>query len=255
MPSFDPDSFRQFLGQPTHVTHHAWGSEKRYVVSTGSLAKNRELLRDTLYCHHSSFDLTKELVDLGYPCTANALRQRSSGNPADAETTQMAHLGEVLGAEYVQAFLGYTARFFPKRFNPNPEQSMKGPDIIGLRDDPHSPHLLIGEAKTYQYFDGRAIAEAYDYLIRVHHMKTDCLLHPLREMARAEEDRAWSDIIARHLAFQVPRQYLILSITESSPKQPFGCLDQPSDGSLPGLMAVHVQIADLKQHLRVLFQP
>lgn len=247
MQVFDCQTFHQFIGQPTCSKNHNWGLEERYVVTETSLSEHEDLLKSTLYYHHTSFGIFDEVSAMGYPLTADAIRQRNSGNPKD-EKIQMAHLGEVIGAEFARTFLDFkTTQVFPKRFNPNVDQSMKGADIIGLRDNEQPARLLIGEAKSYKDLDKRAIDEAYNHLIALHVKEASRMLRFMKEVLRLKGDKPSLANVDRHMADSVPRSSIIISITQSAPRNPFAILTEKFKCSqLPDLMAVHIQIQNLR---------
>lgn len=244
---FDPQSFREFLSQPTYLEHHNWGLEERYVISETSLRKFEKLLADTLYYHHSSFDVTDDIAALGFPLTAQAMRQRNSGVPAN-ERTQMGHLGEVMGTEFARAFLGFeTTRTFPKQLNPNLDQAMKGVDILGLRGATRRAELLIGEAKTGKQLHKLAVKEGYDHLIDLQRKEATRMLHSMKEALGLKGDKEGVANVDRHTADGVPRHYLLLVVTQSAPREPFDVVAERFKlAQLPRLLAVHIQIYNLK---------
>jgi hypothetical protein len=244
---FDPQTFRRFLGQPIHYEDHEWGSEQRYLVSETSLTKFKKLLIDTLYYHHSSFDLADEITDIGYPLAAQAMRQRNSGNPTDPKT-QMCNLGEVIGAEFAKTFLGFkTTQTFLKRLNPNVDQSMKGVDILGLRDSSCPAELLIGEAKSSEQFNKDSIEQAYDHLVDLHTKEAARMLRSMKESLLLKEDRGGIANVDRHMADGVPRYSFLLSITQSTPEAPFKIITERfKQVQVPKLVAVHIQIQNIK---------
>ncbi|MBK8433766.1 MAG: hypothetical protein IPL28_21880 [Chloroflexi bacterium] len=225
MQIFDTQNFRQFLGS-AECNQHRWGLEKRYVVTENTLAEYEHILRDTLYHHHSSFNAFEAITELGFPLVANAMRQRNSSNPID-ENTQMGNLGEVIGREYSTAFLGFATTWaYPNRFNPNIEQSMKGVDIIGLRDVNQPAEILVGEAKAWRAFDKRPIKDAYNHLIRLRNQgNTSQMLRFVKESASTKGDRQILENIDRHMANDVIRHYLILSITEKNHENLFEIIE------------------------------
>jgi len=246
MPIFDPGTFRQFLGEAVCCSSDVWGTEQHYVVSGTSLEQYEQLLKDTIYHHHSSFDFANEIADVGYPLTAQAMRQRDSGNPAD-HNTQMGNLGEVLGAEFARAFLGMqTTLVLPKRLNPNVDQSMKGADIIGLRDSHQPPELLFGESKCDTHFSKRSIDEGYDHLVDLHAQDASRMLRFVKEVLRLKGDKEQLANVDRHMAHGVPRLSLILAVTQSAPQAPFDVVaERFKQEPLPQLVAVHIRICDL----------
>jgi hypothetical protein len=246
MQVFNQDTFRLFLGNPV-PQRHEWGHEYRYIVSEKILAQYAPLLRDTLYSHHSSFDMCLEIAELGFPHLAQTLRQRNSGNPENP-ITRMGNLGEVLGIEYAQWILGFgTAHVFPKRFNPNPDQSMKGSDILALAEPSRAAHLLIGESKAAKNFDARSIRDAYDHLLSLRGTAAARMLRLIKEILRLSNRTTDVANVDRHMADAIPRQYMIVSITQSKPQSPFEVIPALyRQNPLPRLVGVHIQIQELR---------
>ena len=246
MTVFDPQAFRQFVGLPVLSKNHHWGVEERYVIPETALLENEALLKETLYHHHSSFDFFNEIAEMGFPLAAKAIRHRNSGNPTDKKT-QMAHLGEVFAAEFARAFLGFETTIFPKRMNPNIDQSMKGADLIGLRNHKKPPELLIGEAKSSRVFDRGSIDEAYAHLCALHKREASRMLRFAKEVLSLQGDGRGVANVERHMADDVPRQYIVISLTQSEPQDPFSKLGERAGYiQLPHLLAVHIQIQNLR---------
>jgi hypothetical protein len=160
----------------------------------------------------------------------------------------MGNLGEVFGTEFSRAFLRFeTTLAFPKRLNPNVDQSMKGVDIIGLRDVSQRAELLIGEAKSSRRYDKQSIEEAYEHLINLHVEEASRILRFMKEVLSLRGERQLVENVDHHMARRVPRRYLILSITQSAPEDPFDVITaQFKKARIPQLLAVHIQISNLK---------
>jgi len=147
MPIFTDETFRFFLGSP-QIYEHDWGIEWRFAVSKEILKDYSNILCETLYYHHSFFDLHDEIAELGFPLSAQSLRNRYSGNPFDHKT-QMGNLGEVIAAHLSRTYLRFQGTpIYPKRYNTNVDQSMKGIDVLNFRDINSPEEILIGEVKT-----------------------------------------------------------------------------------------------------------
>jgi len=247
---FDDKSFRDFLGLPVYEENHAWGTENRFRVTKDKIADFVPILRGTLYRHHSSFNLADEINDLGFPLSAEAMRKRNSGLPTDLKT-RMANLGEVIGAEFAKVYLGYeTTITFPKRLNTNPEQSMKGVDVLGLREETAPAQILLGEVKSYTALDKRAISEAYLNLKRLSKStRLPIIFHFTKEYFSLQGDSNQIKNIDRHTAEDMQKDCLLLSITQSKSKAPFSAI--PNDDVR--LMAVHIQLEDIRSFLHSLF--
>lgn len=252
MQVFDEHSIKDFLGKPTYEANHTWGIEKRFSVTKENIENFESVIKDTLYYHHSSFDVADEIIELGFPLSAEALRTRNSGLPNDLKT-RMGHLGEVIGAEFTRTYLNYqTTMIFPKRLNPNPNQSMKGVDILGFREENLSAEILLGEVKSYTSLDKRAISEAYLNLKSLsENKKLPVFFHFAKEYSALQKDKNQKNNIDRHMVDNTPRNCLLLSVTQTNPRNPFSVLSQSSNIKL---LAVHIQLENIRDFLAVLFE-
>jgi hypothetical protein len=263
MKQFDTPTFQSCLGNPTLESTWSWGVERRYCLTPDRLHACREQLVDTLYAHHSSFDYADEIVRLGFAQTASALRQYRSGLP-DSHTTRMAHLAEVMGVEYGRLICDFrTTPVYPKRFNPNPDQAMKGADVIGISCTASSVALLLGEAKCYRKFDRSSVEESYRHLASMYEQDIRKLLAFWKEALRfqrqgscgtADETVACLDRLYFSQS-KVNHSFLALIINEDSPRDPFRAFDQLATANpLPDLLAVHIQIPNLADILSTVFE-
>ena len=251
MQFFDDESFKDFLGLPMYEENHAWGIEKRFRVTKDKIGDFAPIVRDTLYRHHSSFNVVDEINALGFPLSAEAMRIRNSGLPNDLRT-RMGNIGEVIGAEFARTYLNYqTTVIFPKRLNPNPEQSMKGVDILGLREQNLSAEILLGEVKSYTTLDKRAIIEAYSNLKKLsENKKLSIFFHFAKEYSSLQKNTDQIKNVDRHMGEDTPRNCFLLSITQAKSKNPFSDIPQESDFQL---LAVYVQLEDVRSFLNQLF--
>ena len=262
MKQFDTPAFQSCLGNPTLESTRSWGVERRYCLTPDRLHACREQLTDTLYAHHSSFDYADEIAQLGFAQTASALRQYRSGLP-DSHTTRMAHLAEVMGVEYGRLICGFkTTPVYPKRFNPNPDQAMKGADVIGISCTASNVALLLGEAKCYREFRRSSIEESYKHLVDMSKQEARKLLAFWREVLSLQKHDPLSTaeaIVACLDRLYNPRSkvnhsFLALIINEDSPRDPFQVVDQLATANpLPNFLAVHVQIPNLADSLSSIF--
>lgn len=263
MKHFDRAAFQFCLGNPTFESARPWGVERRHCVTPDRLSACREQLADMLYFHHSSFDYADEVAKLGFPQTASALRQYRSGLP-HSDITQKAHFAEVIGVEYGRLMCGFnTTPVYPKRFNPNPDQAMKGADIIGIACETSNMTLLLGEAKCYRKFDRSSVEESYRHLASMYEQDIRKLLAFWKEALRFQRQGSYGTADATvacldRLYFsqsKVNHSFLALIINEDSPRDPFRAFDQlASANPLPCLLAVHIQIPNLADILPTVFE-
>lgn len=246
MEIFSSETFKNFLGQP-HQIVHAWGNEQRYFVSEASLIRHQQLLKNTTYHHHSSFDFADEVSEVGFPLVAQAMRNRNSGNPENP-TTQVGNLGEVLGKEFAKAFLGFDENiFFPKRFNPNTDQSMKGIDVFGMKAATKPAAILLGEVKSARKVNVTKLADDYTKLLNFSIADLPKATHFLIELFRLQGDQNGIANVQRHMNLTVGRSHLLLSVSQENHNNPFGFIDADyKSAPLINLLAVHIQIENLK---------
>lgn len=254
----DAESFKEFLGDPILEIDSNWGLVKHYRINGSRLEAYQDRLTATLYHHHSSFDYAEELKALGYSQTADALRKYRSGLPSVPET-QMGNFAEVMGTEYGKWILGYdTTIVIGKRFNPNVDQSMKGVDILGIGNLEKEAGLLLGEAKCYRVFKKESVEASYKHLVSLWEQESSRLLVFYKEILRLEgntEDEAKLDRIFYSSLEKVRQVTLMLVINQNKPRAPFGFMGSSSSKSLlPNLIAVHIQVEDLKEWVARFFQ-
>lgn len=254
MPIFSDDDFLSFLGKPLD-DQRDWGREWRFSISQATLEQYRNTLRDTIYHHHTFFDLHKEIEELGFALSAQVMKDHYSGNPVKNDDTQKGNLGEVLGALLTRTYLNFCGQtVYPKRYNTNTEQSQKGIDILGFKDKSSPAELLFGEVKVRTSFDQNAIRKDYESLWE--HQRSGDLPKKLH-FARAyfHNDKENWENVDRHGMAGTPVHYMLLSITEASRSQPFNKLSEYKDevGVISNLLAVHIEITGLNKLLPSLF--
>ncbi len=190
---------------------------------------------------------TFELNEIGFLLAAQALRNRNSGNPENP-ITQIGNLGEVLGREFIKTFLGFDENtFFPKRFNTNTDQSMKGIDVIGIRGNAQPAEFLLGEVKSNKEVNVTKLGEDYRKLVNFSTADLPKVTHFLIETYRLQGNRQGIANVQRHMNRNVPRFHLLLAVSQASHRDPFGFIDE-CYGSAPlsNLLTVHIQIEKLK---------
>ena len=254
MQIFDNNTFHDFVGDAWLVESREWGDEWRFSVSKQTVEKFGKIIRDTIYHHHSSFVLYDDIAELGFTLSAQSLRNRHSGNPKH-RNTRMGNLGEVFGAHFATSYLDYQSTVvFPKRLNTNVEQSMKGVDILGFKDKNTPAEILIGEVKTGARFSKDATEDAYHELTKRQKSELSKMLFFAKEYFTSQNDKDKTANIERHMKMDLPRNYLLLSITESKPQHPFDSIPEYRNkyGELQ-VLTVHIEIEGLVDLLPEVF--
>jgi hypothetical protein len=169
------------------------------------------------------------------------------GQRPTSAKTRRGHLAEILACEFTRERLGYEIPVHRLRYNPNPDQSMKGDDILGFRfaTVQHQSHnVLVGEAKYRSRYSSEAVVEAYEALGRgfrpypasVEFVVT--LLHMRGNRDKANQVRQVKNLLAS-MSHRVARHHLLFLATKGTPQDPFGCIEE-MDEVLENLIVINV---------------
>lgn len=235
-------------------------------------------LRSVIESHHlHSPNWTRLLSCIGFPSLAETLKHKSTGLPSrmtrsnddntDEEqelTTQRGNFCEVLAAEYAITQMGFDVPIRRLRYNPNPDQSMKGDDVLGFRFPPThgSTAVLVGESKyrgrSYPSVVRAAVEEAYRNLClsqRSYPTSMDFVAIML-ELERDQERSQWVRQMRAQLQsgkIPVERHYLIFLGTLGTPGDPFAWLDEQAS-VVSNVTCVNIVFApDIQSWLHKLF--
>lgn len=225
------------------------------------------ILRQTIESHHSHLaSWVRLLGTIGFRSLSETLLRYSKTNlpvkttpskKGDGEeelTTRRGNFCEILAAEYVVTKMGFEVPIRRLRYNPNPDQAMKGDDVLGFRfssmNQSHS--VLVGESKYRSERTPSTIRKAVDsaysgvcspnktipvslnFVATILELEKDLERAQLVRQIRAKLE---SDQIA------VERHYLIFLGTLGRPENPFEWLDQQSNVE-PNITCVNVVFAD-----------
>ena len=211
-------------------------------------------LRTALESHHAHTPEWTQLVRaIGFPSLARALHHshivlpsRTVKSRIDNEdegyelTTRRGNLCEVLAAKYAVIQMGFEVPIRRLRYNPNPDQSMKGDDVLGFRfPEIHgSAAVLVGEAKFRGGHSpsevGKAVDEAYSSLRRPHRSYPVSMdfVATILEAEQNHERAQWVRQMRAQLqsgSTPVERHYLILLGTLGRPVAPFAWLERQTN--------------------------
>ncbi len=180
------------------------------------------------------------LPQLGYRQVAKAMRvdQRPSFSK-----TQKAHLIEILASEFAQYYLGYDIPVFRFYYNPNPEQSMKGDDLLGF-DFSSKTKVIIGEAKYRKDFKKETVNEMYTTIsrgFRPHPISVEFVSSVLETEGDKQKAQKIRQIRKKLRSNSPPvqRNYLLVLATEGEPRNPFETIQNQSN-MLENLTAVNI---------------
>ena len=195
------------------------------------------------YHTHSPIN-THLLTQLKYPLLASALANDQRPHERDIRS---ANFIEILACEFARK-QGYDVPVLRLRYNPNPDQSMKGDDILGFwfaERTTDQDKVLVGEGKFRGQFKSAVVEQGYDDLKRkayVHPISMEFVETVLSssgdeaKAAKVRQLRRKIDSQDKH----VLREHLLFLSTVGQPGDPFQCLEAYPDELLPCLIAVNV---------------
>ncbi|PLS78875.1 MAG: hypothetical protein CYG59_16190 [Chloroflexi bacterium] len=232
----------------THFEHHPLQEEPgaRDTVLAG-------LTRLVFDYHNDPSEYRSDLEWLGFPGVAAELDRRPR-----AAATRMGNFGEIVASEYVQHALGYDMPIVRLRYNPNPNQSMKGDDVLAFKfgqADGSGREVLVGEAKVRQRFATDVVEEAYEQLSSSQRRPIPTSLTFVAYVLRREGQMEKAEAVLTFLNTFLPhrKRWLLFIATSNQPRDPFACVQQ--SGTCPdNLLAINITVANLQTLVRTLFE-
>lgn len=140
-------------------------------VAHRSLAENGhndvllKYMEDALQKHHISPDALQRHMDLITSLKIKGLPIPRSPYPQDF-TTQKGNFAEVFLAEYLSSTTDAQLPIYRLRYNTNPDQSMKGDDVLLFDLDADPVRIIVGESKFRTTPDKQAVVDIVDGLVR-----------------------------------------------------------------------------------------
>jgi hypothetical protein len=204
-------------------------------------------LAKLLYDYHTSSPVNTNLLSqLRYRQLASVLIRDKDQRPRD-HATHSGNLVEILACEFATK-QGYDIPILRLQYNPNPDQSMKGDDILGFwfsENRTEQDALLVGEGKFRNRFEKKVVEEAFEGLKRKNR------LYPVSmEFVATILDLEGSRLLAAQIRQlrqrlasqdkQVVREHLLFLGTVGPPQNPFEFLEEYEENLLPNLIAVNI---------------
>lgn len=227
-----------------------------FVEQVTQRSRVEEALARVIYFYHTRPKAdTSLLATLGYSRTGRVLA--GDQRPVQSDTRK-AHFAEILACEFVQRFLGYEILHFRLHYNPNPDQSMKGEDILGFRTQPKDG-VLVGEAKYRSRYNSRMVQEAYEALqsgFRPSPASMDFVatLQDLDgHLDLAARVRQVNNLLMSD-SKKVDRAHLLFLTTVGRPQDPFRCIEEKSE-VVRKLVTVNVVFGEgISEWINILFE-
>ena len=207
----------------------------------------KDTLAKLLYDFHTRSPVNINLLSqLRYRQLASVLTRGNDQRPRES-TTRSGNLVEILACEFAKK-QGFNIPVLRLQYNPNPDQSMKGDDILGFQFAERRTEkdaLLVGEAKFRTRFERVVVQEAYEGLRkkkRSYPVSTEFVATIL-----ALEGDQHTAAKIRQLRYrlasqdkQIIQEHLLFLGTIGQPQNPFEYLEEYEEHLLPHLMAVNI---------------
>lgn len=122
-------------------------------------------MEDALQKHHISPDALQRHMDLITSLKIANLPIPRSPYPQTL-TTQKGNFAEVFLAEYLSSTTDTQLPIYRLRYNTNPDQSMKGDDVLLFDLDSDPVRIIVGESKFRSVPDKQSVVDIVDGLVR-----------------------------------------------------------------------------------------
>jgi hypothetical protein len=211
-------------------------------------------LAETIFIHHNDpEELKTNLTKLGYLEAMEELDKRPH-----SPTTRKANFGEILASEYLSQTQGYQIPVYRLRYNPNPESSMKGDDVLAFKfgdPDGKGKEIVVVEAKVRSRFATQVVKKAYTQLQAGHRPRPKSIIFIvtiLRKEGRNDEADQVLEFLNKFANFQPVQRNLLFLVTGNQPRDPFRYV-QEQQNVLRNLQAVNVPLSSLNSLVKELF--
>lgn len=142
------------------------GTAHRSLVENGHNDVILNYMTTALQKHHISTEALKrhqELIDSFK--IANLIHKPQSPYPQNPKT-QKGNFAEIFLAEYLSSTTDAQLPIYRLRYNPNPDQSMKGDDVLLFDLDSNPVRIIVGESKFRSTPNKQAVIDIVDGLLR-----------------------------------------------------------------------------------------
>jgi hypothetical protein len=237
------------IPQYTRFTHQIFSEQNREAVF--------DALAETIFLYHTDPAACRHNLELlGYPAAAQQIEKRPR-----TENTRKGNFGEIVASEYLSQALGYEIPVYRLRYNPNPEQSMKGDDVLAFKfgnEDGLGREIVVGESKTRTDFSSNAVEEAYEQLAiscrRPHPISLEFVADHLALEGKQDKADAVLSFLNLYAPNKPTKRWLLFLVTGNRPHDPFGCLQTQEEEIIENLVAVNLSVDNLSAWINRLFE-
>ncbi|MDK2842549.1 MAG: hypothetical protein PWQ17_2055 [Anaerophaga sp.] len=233
---------------------------KHYSLSElpGSRSKIAKPLAEHIWEHHHDRKLlAKSLEVLGYHTLAEVYCDK---RPKKRDT-RMGNFGEIVTSAYMEQQLGYQVPIYRLRYNPNPEQSIKGDDVIGFKfgtQEKEQRIICVAESKVRKHYDTNILNEAYEGIKKSYGQVEPTSLNFIYErlVERGDYDLARKvHSFLNHFSMKktYSKEYLIFLVSEHRHITPTRKLHNQSD-IIEGLSIYEFKLSDIHPFIDELFE-
>lgn len=144
------------------------------------------------------------------------------------------------------------------RYNPNPNSSMKGDDVLAFkfgRSGDQVYEVCLVEAKVRKKFTSDTVREAYAQFGAEPRPRPKSLIfivNALRKEGRDDEANQVLIFLKRLSPHWLSQRYMIFLVTENKPKDPFRYI-QEQETPIENLVACNLSITDLDNFVNAIF--
>lgn len=224
------------------------------VESTEKRKEITSALAHRIFVYHNDPEEFREYIEKwGYGETLKQLNSRPQ-----KDKTRKGNFGEILACEYLSSVENFEIPVMRFRWNPNPDESMRGEDALAFKfseseDEPSE--ICVAEAKVQSTFNRTKTGRAVQVQLgdRKFPRSIKFVSSHLRQQGEREKAATVMEFLNSLSPFIHTRSDFLMLVTGNQPENPFEVVSE-IDLENMRLTATHLHLADLTEFINELFE-
>lgn len=224
------------------------------VETTDKRTEIANALAHRIFVYHNDPEEFKEYVEKwGYEETFKQI----NGRP-QKDRTRKGNFGEILACEYLSSVEGFDIPVMRFRWNPNPDESMRGEDALAFKfseSEDEASEICVVEAKVQSKFNRTLTGKAVQLQLgdRKFPRSIKFVSSHLRQRGEVEKAANVMEFLNSLSQVKHERSDFLLLITGNKPTNPFEVVSEINLSEMR-LTATHLHLQDLSEFINSLFE-
>ncbi len=224
------------------------------VESADNRAEVTTALAHRIFVYHNDPEEFREYVEKwGYGETLKQLNSRPQ-----KDRTRKGNFGEILACEYLSSVENFDIPVMRFRWNPNPDESMRGEDALAFKfsESENEPsEICVVEAKVQSTLNKTLTGKAVRVQLgdRKFPRSIKFVSSHLRQQGEVEKATAVMEFLNSLSPFIHTRSDFLMLVTGNQPENPFEVIAEIELADMQ-LTATHLHLSDLSEFINALFE-